>query len=193
MRLIFLIISILSLSSFFASCKSTPSCLTVVPPEINLTGEKTVIERQIVGDYKELEKDAWIISSVNKNTSSAGQSSANTTIIEAIKKREANSKKIRQYKDQGALGEKSDGFIAYIENALYEKSPEQKTELLAIIEEENNARNEIFIKTLAKNKGKNPTKEEIAEFGKTFAEEQKSLALKGDWIQDKNGKWSRKK
>jgi hypothetical protein len=27
---------------FLTGCKSTPSCLNVVPPEINLTGEKTV-------------------------------------------------------------------------------------------------------------------------------------------------------
>jgi len=44
--------------------KGMPSCIEITPPDINLTGERTVIERQVIGDYRELEKDAWIVSSV---------------------------------------------------------------------------------------------------------------------------------
>ena len=177
-------------------CKSTPSCLTVVPPEINLTGEKTVIERQIVGDYMELEKDAWTVSSIRTTvgkTEGGAQGSGDPEIIKAVKVREFHSGKIREYKSEGAIGETSAGYISYIEASQYESSPELKKVLLSVIDEENKARKDIFVKTLSKSGAKEPSKNEIDSFGKIFAEEQRALAQKGDWIQDNSGKWSRKK
>jgi len=185
--------SFIFISLLYTACKSTPSCLTVVPPEINLTGEKTVIERQIVGDYKEIEKDAWTVSSVKSSVSSSqSETVSNIDIIKDIHLQNQSANTLRQYKDQGAVGEGYDGFLYYIENAEYEKSPEKKKELLAFIEKENKTRKEIFIKTLKKSRKTNPSNEEIISFGKIYAQEQRALALKGDWIQDKNGKWSRK-
>jgi len=177
-------------------CKSTPSCLTVVPPEINLTGEKTVIERQIVGDYMELEKDAWTVSSIRTTvgrTEGGAQGSGDPEIIKAIKVREFHSGKIREYKTEGAMGETSAGYVSYIETSQYEAAPELKKILLTVADEENKARKDIFVKTLSKSGGKEPSKNEIDSFGKIFADEQRALAQKGDWVQDNSGKWSRKK
>lgn len=177
-------------------CKSTPSCLTVVPPEINLTGEKTVIERQIVGDYMELEKDAWSVSSIRTTvgkTDGGTRGSGDPEIIKAVKVREFHSGRIREYKTEGVIGETASGFITYIEGSQYESSPELKKSLLTVIDEENRARSEIFVKSLAKSGGKEPSKSEIDSFGKIFAGEQRALAQKGDWVQDNSGKWARKK
>ena len=88
---IIIIISAVISLSLYAGCSSGPSCITVVPPTINLTGEKTVIERQIVGDYRELEKDAWSISSVKTTTgksASQGQISGDPEIVKAVKIRD---------------------------------------------------------------------------------------------------------
>ena len=54
-------------------CASSSSCISIVPPPVNLTGEKTSVERQIVGDYEEIEKDAWAISSVKTSVSDTRQ------------------------------------------------------------------------------------------------------------------------
>lgn len=185
----------------FSGCSSTskfssPSCCLIAPPEINLTGEKTVIERQIVGDYMELEKDAWTVSSIKTpvaKTDAGAQGSGDPEIIKAIKVREFHSSRIREYKTEGAIGETSTGFISYVGTTQYESSPEIKKILLTVIEEENRARREIFVKTLSGSGGKEPSKNEIDSFGKIFSEEQRALAQKGDWIQDNSGKWTRKK
>lgn len=177
-------------------CKSSPSCCLIAPPTINLTGEKTVIERQIVGDYMELEKDAWTVSSVRTTVGKkdgGSQGSGDPEIIKAVKVREFHSGKIRDYKTEGVIGETSAGYVSYIEGSTYEKSPELKKILLSVIEEENRARRDIFVKTLSGKGGKESTKGEIDSFGKMFAEEQRALAQKGDWIQDNSGKWTRKK
>ena len=179
-----------------AGCSSSPSCLSIVPPDVNLTGEKTVIERQIVGDYMELEKDAWTISSVKttvgkKNTS--GRMSGDPELFKYIKVREYHADKIKEYKTEGSLGEGNSGYIQYMDNKKYESSPAEKKILLTVIDEENLARKEIFTRSVLLSKGSQPDKGEIDSFGKDFADEQRGLAAKDEWIQDNSGKWGRKK
>jgi hypothetical protein len=179
-----------------AGCSSTPSCLSIVPPDVYLTGEKTVIERQIVGDYMELEKDAWTVSSVRtsaakKNTS--GRMSGDPELFKYIKVREFHYDKIKEYKGEGALGEANTGYIQYMEIKKYESSPAEKKILLTVIEEENRARREIFNRSVFISKGSEPAKGDLEQFGKAFAEEQRGLASKDEWIQETSGKWGRKK
>ena len=186
---------LLGCSSKIPFLKDIPSCCLISPPDVHLTGEKTVVERQIVGDYRELEKDAWIISSVRTNI----QRSKGTTIggdeyiLKALKIREFHEDKIRRYKDQGAVGEKNNGFIAYIRHSKYESDKNLKNILLRVAEEENKARKIIFERTLIKSGIKEPREKDIEAFGKIFAEEQRALAIKNDFIQDKSGTWIRKR
>ncbi len=179
-----------------AGCSSTPSCISIVSPEVNLTGEKTVIERQIVGDYMELEKDAWTVSSVKttvakRNTS--GKMSGDPELFKYMKVREYHYDKIREYKSEGALGETSTGYIQYMETKRYESSPAEKKILSAVIDEENRARREIFKRSVFLSKGSEPDKSETDAFGREFAADQRGLAAKDEWIQENSGTWARKK
>ncbi len=187
----------LSLAVYAGSgCKSTPSCLSVVPPSLNLTSDKTVVERQIIGDYMELEKDAWIISSV-KTSHSSGRSRADMTgdpeLLKAEKVRSFHAERLQAYKAEGAAGEGSDGFAAYIESGKYESDPAQKKILLAVLDEENMARRIIFRRSLFIMNNTDPSADEIRAFAKIFAGEQRTLAGKGEWIQENSGKWVKKK
>ena len=79
---------------------------SIVPPAINLTGGKTIVERQIIGDYRELEKDAWVLSSVQTNvqkSGSEGRGSADPELFQAMQVREFHKEKIRKYKDDPSL------------------------------------------------------------------------------------------
>ena len=188
---------ILAAAVYSASgCKSTPSCLSVIPPSLNLTSEKTVIERQIIGDYMELEKDAWIVSSV-KTTHSSGRAKADISgdpeLMKAEKLREFHAGRLAEYKSEGAAGEGNDGFVAYIKSDKYESDAAQKKVLLAVIDEENSARKIIFRRSLFAINNTEPSAEEIAAFGRIFAEEQRVLTVKGQWVQEKSGKWVKKK
>jgi uncharacterized protein YdbL (DUF1318 family) len=192
-----LVIIMLSVScAFLTGCSSLPSCCVIAPPKIHLTGEKTVIERQIVGDYKEIEKDAWVISSVQttltRSEGSATVSAADKEIFRAMKIREYNNESIRTFKDDGAAGETFNGYVQYIANEKYDRDPDAKGEVQRILSEENSARKLIFQRTLLNSSQKEPTAEEIEAFGKLMAEEQAAAARKGDWIQDKSGRWIRK-
>jgi hypothetical protein len=176
--------------------RSVPSCCLITTPAVMLTGEKTSIENQIVGEYRELEKDAWVISSVSTNVQK-GQSAAviegNDEELKAVKIRELHEAKIRDYKSEGVIGERNDGFIQYREAYKYERDNDSKKILSVVIEEENKARRTIFTGSLVKSGIGKPGEDEVAAFGRIFAEEQRALASKNDWIQEKSGVWVKKK
>ncbi|MCL1833940.1 MAG: YdbL family protein [Leptospirales bacterium] len=182
--------------STIENCSASPSCCSITPPNVSITGEKTVIERQIIGDYMEIEKDAWAISSVRttvgqKNIS--GKMAGDPELFKYTKIREFHNEKIKEYKNEGAIGESNNGFIQYMETKKYEVSPAEKKILLTVIEEENLSRREIFTRLMYLSKERAPEKSEVDAFGRLFAEEQRGLALKGEWIQQSSGKWERKK
>jgi hypothetical protein len=178
------------------SCSSSPSCCSIAPPNVSITGEKTVIERQIIGDYMEIEKDAWAISSVRTTIAQgniSGKMTGDPELFKYTKIREFHQEKIKEYKSEGAIGETNRGFVQYMETKKYEISPAEKKILLTVIDEENIARREIFTRFIYLSKESMPEKSEIDAFGRVFAEEQRGLALKGEWIQQNSGTWERKK
>ena len=172
------------------------ACITIVPPKISMTGEKTVIERQITGDYMELEPDAWIISSVR--ILSGGSSIVMSAdgydeeLINAINIRNFHNDKVVQYKSEGAIGEAATGFILYRSLPLYEKQKAEKDILMAVIKNENDARLTVFKRSVFLKEKREPTQNELSSFGQIFAEEQRKSASQGDWVQDAAGKWTQK-
>ena len=191
------------LSLLFHKC----SCIYIRPPKVNLTGNKTAIERQIVGDYKELEKDAWMISSIRtpieKDQKAAMIQGGDRYLYRAMKVREFHLDKIRIYKDEGALGETNNGYIVYRPAEKYERNKGDKNILFTVVKEENKARKAIFSRSIIRHKSKKikipekevimATEEEMEEFGRRFASDQIEAAKKNDWIQTKAGAGIRKK
>ena len=197
MNKINIIITAIASIAFYAGCSSSaPSCCLISPPDVVLTGEKTVVERHLVGDYMELEKNAWTISSVKTavaKKSASGRIAGDPELLKYIKVRDFHYDKIKDYKTEGALGETNTGLIKYMETKKYESSPAEKKILITLIEEENKARRAIFVRSVLISKGSEPVKSEIDLFARDFAEEQRSLASKDEWIQENSGKWIRKK
>jgi len=196
MQKYFIIIAAVAAALFAAGCSSTPSCISIVSPDVYLTSGKTAIESQIVGDYKELEKDAWTLSSVKTTVgkkNASGKMSGDPELFKYMKVRDFHSDKIKEYKGEGAIGEGSNGFIKYMETKKYESSPAEKKILLTLIDEENSARRDIFSRSIYLLKNAEPSKAEVEVFGNSFAEEQIGLAGKDEWIQESSGKWGRKK
>lgn len=177
-------------------CGVSLHCCLIAPPPLNLTSEKTAVERQIIGDYMELEKDAWVISSV-KTPHSSGRTKADLTgdpeLLKAEKVRSFHAERLAAYKSEGAAGEGNDGFTAYIQSEKYEQDPAQKKILLAVLDEENMARRIIFRRSLLAMNNAEPSADELKAFGKIFADEQRVLAARGEWIQENSGKWVKKK
>jgi hypothetical protein len=172
------------------------SCMSLKPPKMHLTGKPTVLESQVIGNYDEIEKDAWAISSVKTNVSGLTSSSANIIgdqeLFEALKIREFHADKIRDYKNEGALGENNVGLLAYRVTQKYEEDQELKRLLTLLIEEENKARTTIFSRSLILGGTENPTPFDLEQYGRKFAESQQEIAIENDWVQNNSGNWFRK-
>jgi len=187
--LIFIIIATL----FITGCSS--GCIAISPPNINLTSEQTVIERQIIGDYKEIEKDAWVISSVktseNRHNNKMTKIGDEKTFL-AMQIRELHRKKIRKYKNSSVIGENFNGYISYLKNKEYENDLNKKSILLIILKEENKARKNIFIGTVRSIIHEKPSNDQLSLIGRKFAIQQREIAKDGDMIQLENGLWEKK-
>lgn len=179
----------------FTGCSSTPSCIVIAPPSIHLTGEKTSVEKQMVGEYQELEKDAWVVSSVKTGVSQqeekAVEDATDRELLKALKIRQLNEDTINAYKDEGAMGETAQGLLTYRTTDTYESSPFKKEELLRILRVENQARTVVFQRSVSVEKGES-RQEKIQEYARNFASEQRALASEGHWIQQPGGEWTRK-
>lgn len=187
-----------ALFSFVLSrCAPERSCCLIATPEINITGEKTVVERQIVGDYRELEEDAWAVSSVQTNVARFRGSplpmGGDEVLYTAMKIREFNAEKVRRYKNDGAVGEAMDGYLAYRTDRRYEENIGLKEDLLRLVRDENDARRTLFERSLYLALKQKPDDRQIADVGLRFAEEQRALAARNHWIQEKSGRWVRKR
>ncbi|MFW5807467.1 MAG: DUF1318 domain-containing protein [Spirochaetota bacterium] len=180
----------------FFICCTIASCMSFKPPKMHLTGKPTVLENQVVGDYKEIEDNAWAISSVQTNVQ--GESARTERIVgdeelfEAMKIRELHADKVREYKNEGAIGENNHGLLAYRPVQKYQEDSELKKILTLLIEEENRARLKIFTRSLVLGGTSSPTPYQIEQYGEKFAEEQREAAQENDWLQNQSGNWFQK-
>ncbi len=167
-----------------------PSCLEIYPPAINITGEKTALERQLIGEYHELEQDAWVTSTVM--TPSKGNRkavvNADDELLNAIQIRELNSDTIRLYKDKELIGEQNNGYIAIVDEKKLQSLQEADV-IRTVVQQENNARSVIFVKSSGAARS---SEAKAIQFAVEFAKEQHAKAKKGDWIQNNDGRWVKK-
>lgn len=170
--------------------KSAPSCIEIHPPAIHITGEKTALERQLIGEYREIEKDAWATSTVMVPSKGDRRAMVSTddTMLQAIKIRELNDDRIRTYKDMGIIGEMNNGYVGIVDTKKLQ-SLKEGAAVHTLVNDENNARQIIFIKSSDSKNAKDP---KAIQFGYDFAKEQHAKAKKGDWIQKEDGRWVRK-
>ena len=112
----------------------------IIPPKFQLTGERTLVEKQIAGEYRELEEDAWIVSTMKTNLDSEKNegSSGDSDSLSAV--RIMNQERISSYKAEGAVGESFFGTLKYRESAKYEKNKTLKDRLMRVIQTENDVR-----------------------------------------------------
>jgi hypothetical protein len=172
-----------------------PACIEIVPPDIHLTSEKTSVERLIIGDYREIESDTWVVASARTNVQrQEGEglfAGGDQELFNALKIRQYHEDKIRNYKDEGALGEGGDGYVHYMRLSRYERDADLKRILLLLVDQENRARGVMFVRSARLAGGKDDPAA-AALLAREFAAEQRAMARKNDWIQDDNGKWVQK-
>jgi hypothetical protein len=182
MRKLLAPMALLSLFSIFCSIRT---------PKVQITGEKTALENQILGTYNEIEEDVWMVASLraadpNKEVEI---SEGKKRVLEAMQNRDFNRDDIAEFKRDGAIGEDNRGLLTLrpsdkLEDEDYKQLVEE------ILEEDNEDRMVIMRRVIEVNE--EFTEDDLPAVREVFAKLNREKAKDGEWIQLPDEGWVRK-
>lgn len=119
------------------------SCARFSIREINFYDEKTALENQILGTYKEIEADPWLTTSVRISSPDAlgltrGDEAIDSAVFDAFRTRFLIEDSIDDFRQRGILGEGLDGMLRIVQSP--DLSDAELRELDDLLQIENNAR-----------------------------------------------------
>jgi uncharacterized protein YdbL (DUF1318 family) len=172
-----------------------------IPIKLNFTNEPTALEKQIIGEDKELEKDGWLISSIKTSSIGLEELNKESSYYNEIGLNDKSyqevldiifylAPKIKFYKSRNILGEGLDGLLHIInknEASNEFKTEESKNQIHKTVRLINDARVRIYETYLIKN-SKNNNKQENKNVFHLFYDQ----AEIGDYIEISKGKWVKK-
>jgi hypothetical protein len=131
----FLFIAILA--SLIASC-------TVKIPDIKITGEKTALENQVMGEYAKIKDDAWMVAS-ERGDGGIKITADRRDVVEAVRDREFYKDDLNELKTAGVLGENQKGLVEIVNpEAIAKMDDVTRNNAILVIEKENRARSLIM-------------------------------------------------
>jgi uncharacterized protein YdbL (DUF1318 family) len=164
---------------------------TIKTPEVTFTSERTALERQILGSYRTIEEDAWMVSSVRSSSPQEVQiPESKRLVLEAFANRKFNADDIEDFKRDGVIGETLSGLLTLRPSPKYDNDAEYRTLVDRIVVEENSDRNVIMDRVVEINFSVNPTDREAVT--RVFAQMNRTASPPGSWIQLEDERWVKK-
>lgn len=164
------------------------SC-SIKPPEVRVTGEQTALEREVLGTYREIEEDTWMVASTRSSDSEKGQkiSPEKKRVLEAKRRQKFNQDDVLEMKKAGVLGENNQGFLEVVDQEPLEADPEKAEFVTTLVTEENQDRGVIIDRVIELNETlKDAVRDNILAI---FAEMNQKNSPVGTWIENQVGKW----
>ena len=181
------------LATFQTGCLGKLSGLVDV--NVTVVDEKTLLERQILGAYENLEKDLVMVASVRSVDTEGrlvplpdfppGQRKA----LEALRVREFYRDDVESLKNEGVIGEGKDGYLAVLPTAP-KVDAKRKALLDNVLAQENQARKSLVDRIVETNE--TLTANDRGKVEKVFAQMNRDAAKDGEWVQSEDGNWSKK-
>jgi len=165
---------------------------SVKTPEITLTGEKTALENQVLGNYEQVESDTWITASsrAGETQQDTLQSARQQNVLDATRTRKFNQDEITEFKKEHVIGENNQGFLDILGGERYDNDPQYREMVDQIVEQENQARRIIYQRLMTVNtRAKHARKNEVKSI---FARMRQQESQPGTMIQKADGTWVEK-
>lgn len=176
---------------FFLSCFVFLSCSIFSPKakiEINIVGEKTSLENQILGNYSFLGREKFLITSVRSIPDDLSKiSDSKKRAFLAYQNRIYNKDDYERFMDLKVIGENNRGYLSIINKKYLEKNPGIKKFVARLIKEENRDRKIIYKRITEITEGL--TVEDMNKVEQIFSKKLKNEAQKGWVFQNNEGKW----
>ncbi len=169
---------------FIASC-------SLKTPEVTVTGEKTVLENQVLGSYGRIEEDVWTLASVRSSESTGEEiSSSRKQALEAMENQRFNADDIRRFHLEGSAGENNKGYLEFRNTIKTREDSEYTIYVKELIEEENNDRKIIMYRITEVSE--DLTQKDITSIEEVFANMYQEKAPAKTWIENIDGVWEQK-
>ena len=164
---------------------------TVKTPEVTFTSERTAIERQILGSYRTIAEDAWMVSSMRSTEAEKiNVPESKRIVLEAFANRKFNADDVEDFKRDGLVGESSSGYLTLHPTPKYEDDPDYRALVDRILAEENDDRGIIMQRIVEINSTVNPLDQDAV--ARVFAGMNQDASPPGTWIQLEDGRWVKK-
>lgn len=165
---------------------------SIKAPEVRVTGEKTALEKEVLGTYEKMEEDTWMIASTReaRGEDAVKLHPEKKNVLEALQEQKFNKDDIDEFKRKSYVGEGNQGLLEIRPSQELEKDAEKMTFVQEIIQEENKDRDIIMARVVELND--NLKKSKRMEILAIFARMNQENSPKGTWIQGQDGGWTKK-
>lgn len=174
--------------SFVVACCLCACSISIKGIEVPTA--KTDLEKQVLGEYRSVDNELILMSTVRDRKS---QFFANVDLTELAKQNQKfNQDDLEELKNLQILGEGNDGKIKLVPTEVSKiAKPKAKIIRLAriILDEENADRMLLWQHTLTKSEASLT----LLQVQKTYRDVKRKQSTVGQWYQDDNGNWNRKK
>ena len=161
-------------------------------PEVRVTGEMTALEKEVLGTYRQMEEDTWMVASTRSEGNTEQQiSPEKKRVLEAMQDQKFNKDDIDEFKRKGYVGEDNNGLLDIRESEALKQDNTLSDFVKRIVDEENGAREVIMSRVIQLNDALKNAVEENVRF--IFAQMNQENSPAGTWIQKQLGQWIRKK
>ncbi len=165
---------------------------SIKAPEVQVTGEKTALEREVIGTYHEMEEDTWMVASARtaRGEDKVKISPEKRKVLDALQEQKFNKDDIDAFKRQAYVGENNQGFLEVRPSRELGSNPETGKLVEDIIREENADREIIMGRVIELNDAlKKAVRDDVMGI---FARMNQDNSPSGTWIQRPDGTWIRK-
>lgn len=181
----------LSILVILAGCTARPEV------QVTLVDTRTALENQVLGSYKELNKEFVMIASVRSVDEKGiaedrlkGMSASQRDAMKAMQAKEFNRDDIDDFKRNGCVGEGNGGLLEILQCDKAKKDAKYEKLLKDVVKEENDSRMVIMKRVVIMNESLKDT--DLPKIQKVFAKMNQDSAKAGDMIQKEDGSWVKK-
>jgi uncharacterized protein YdbL (DUF1318 family) len=165
---------------------------SIKPPEVRLTGEKTALEKEILGTYHQMREDTWMVASTRSTEEKpqAAMSPEKKRSLEALREQEFNRDDVEEFKKEGYVGETNEATLLVRSSEELNQNPKKMKFVEEIVLEENTNRKVVMERVVELNDAlkRAVSKDVYSVFAKMYQENSPS----GTWIQKPDGSWVKK-
>ncbi|MDP2359286.1 MAG: DUF1318 domain-containing protein [bacterium] len=154
-------------------------------PEIKVTGERSLLEKQVLGSYQSFGREMWMATSLRGLPDSMATAGERENLLKSIRRRRFNQDDRLRLLAAGQLGENRDGRLELLAADL---PPGSERSLLERVVEQDNQDREVLLARLRRLY----PEQDAGELARLFAAIQQDEAPRGARIQRADGSWTAK-